>query len=160
MRATHGNRNHVQLKSTTITTYYHYKTLLSAHVNPPPTGPMSTLRSLLTGSGRQTQPFVLLQSSTSASCLSILSSIVAHSKGHVLLICLLYTPQIFLAGASESKSAQILDCTAHIPHYHDQAECYREQILGSLNSLGTVVCDTFPGSLRIHRRVKQMFSCR
>ncbi|KAI0793457.1 hypothetical protein C8Q75DRAFT_750243 [Abortiporus biennis] len=72
----------------------------------------------------QQQPYIVLQSSSSQSCLPILSAIVQHArenqKRNVLLVSFLYPPQALHLGTSSDR-VQVLDWTDRIPDYYEDS---------------------------------------
>ena len=102
------------------------------------------LSSILTNPQRVHQPFLLLQSSTSQTCLPVLQEIVnqEHHKipskrAHTLLICFLHLPSS-LTGETDSTSRddkiKVLDYTNKVPGYDDSWADPREDIINTVKS--------------------------
>lgn len=102
---------------------------------------MSVLSSIVAASTRPPQPFVLLQSSAVQSALPILQQLIANAKGTVLLLSFLYPPIVFARHTTQRK-IDIVDCTAHVPHYHDDSDDWKQNVLVSLEKQGehTFMC--------------------
>lgn len=95
---------------------------------------MSLLPSIIS---KSSQPFVLLQSTTSQSCLPILRSIVdkALVRRTVVLVSLLYPSTTILAQGPQSLSnLRLIDLTAQIPGYSDTHIDPSEEILKAISS--------------------------
>ena len=88
------------------------------------------------------QPFLLLQSSTSQTCLPVLRKIVnqehhkiTSKRTHTLLICFLHLPSN-LTGETDSTSRddkiEVLDYTDKVPGYDDSWADPREDIINTV----------------------------
>jgi elongator complex protein 5 len=105
-------------------------------------GSMSLLPPILANSQRPHQPLLLLQSSTSQSCLSILRKIINHEshkvtskRVHTLLFCFLYPSSSLAENAnltSQGGTIEVFDYTAKVPGYDDSWVNPCESILASV----------------------------
>ena len=104
---------------------------------------MSLLPPILANSQRPHQPLVLLQSSTSQSCLSILRKIINHEshkvtstkRVHTLLFCFLYPSSSLAENAnltSQGGTIEVFDYTTKVPGYDDSWVNPCESILASV----------------------------
>ncbi|KAI0704857.1 hypothetical protein BC835DRAFT_1261803 [Cytidiella melzeri] len=107
---------------------------------------MLLLPPILANSTRPPQLFTLLQSSAAQSTIPILQDLIAQARGNILLVCYLYPPKIFTNSRGQQQ-IEVVDCTAHIPHYHDEPDAWEENVLTSLHKIDsslplTVVIDS------------------
>ncbi|KZV71314.1 hypothetical protein PENSPDRAFT_578022 [Peniophora sp. CONT] len=99
---------------------------------------MPFLPAIISNASRSASTFVLLESSASQSCLSILSAIVSHEdpKSFVLLFCLLYPPSSLVDNPARlrSEQLQVHDRTALVPGYCDEEDDTLSALLGAIDA--------------------------
>jgi elongator complex protein 5 len=86
---------------------------------------------------RPHQPLILVQSSTSQTCLPVLYSLIQPAKrpARTLLFCFLYPPTSLIADRpnTSSDSLKVFDYTGRIPGY-DETHDSRDEILAAVRS--------------------------
>ncbi|VDB99679.1 unnamed protein product [Peniophora sp. CBMAI 1063] len=111
---------------------------------------MTFLPTLISSSSQAANSFVLLESSTSQSCLPVLRGLISHPypKNHVLLFCLLYPPTSLVDDLNhlQREEVSIHDRTAHVPGYCEEENDLESAITKAIDAapLGavTVVIDS------------------